>query len=333
MNKKAGKPDYRPQEVKNITFYTKPVGLPSFMILEQSGKSGEDWGPVVRHRISEHCEVIYVIGGAGRIAIDDCWHDCKMHQVFFIPPGIPLDIITQEKNKLDLLYSHFHFKNDHRYTRLNGSFSYLLHEIDSLNKNVFSHLLALRDEIILPPENLVLSYLKAGLDVYEKKEPGFYQETCLLLLGAVHQISRMTITSLSQPLFANPGKTTALANQIRSHISNHIETYSGMGELEKAFNMNGTHLSRVFKLTYGENIILYVNRLRIELAKKYLTTTHVNIPDIIRRSGFTDESHFRRVFKSLVGITPTEFRNQRRLEPTEPIKFHTPFESALKKKL
>lgn len=326
MKRRLDKIEKRGEEIYSFALYKNKASLPTFMTLEQTSKSVEPWGPVIANRILNHCEIIYVMGGVGQIAIDNRWCDCQMHQAFFIPPGIPLSISTSETNKLDLLYSHFHFEGDRNFDRLSGTASYVLYEVRLLGESIYPNLLILPNQMLLYPDNPILSYLKAARDVYEERNYGYYQEACLLLMGAVHQLSKIAVARLSQPVSNKRGKPLALAEQIRSYISNRIETFAGMSELENAFNMNGIHLSRVFKSAFGGSIVLYVNSLRIELAKKYLATMDMNIPDIAEKSGYNDTSHFRRVFKDLVGISPLEFRRQRMLEPTPAIEFRTPFD-------
>jgi AraC-like DNA-binding protein len=321
----SAKPDYSELAA---TVYPNLIGLPSLMTLEQTGKSGEYWGPRITRRISEHCEVIYVVGGTGRVAVDDHWFDAGMNCIFFIPPMIPLDIDTQEENKLDLIYAHFHFKSDRDYLRLRGPSSYLLHEVHSFDSNHRPNMLVLPDALSLPPDNHVLKYMMAGLEVYSARDLGFYQEACLLVLGALHQISRGFMSMMSKPITGRRGATAGLAGTIRSYISAHIETFAGMKELGDSFNMNSTHLARAFKAAYGESIVSYVSRLRIELAKKHLATTDMTIPMLAEKSGFRTPSHFRRVFKTLVGLSPVEFRAHRALVPTPPIEFRTPFDSS-----
>ena len=326
MKQKSGELKGHREEIYSVSLSKNKVGLPTFMTLEQTSKSLEPWGPVISNRKLDHSEIIYIMGGVGKIAVANRWYDCRMHQAFFIPSGTSLSISTSETNKLDLLYSHFHFEGDHSFVRLNGTADYILYELHSLDEAVYPNLLVLPDQILLYPDNPILGYLKAARDVYEEKNYGFYQEACLLLMGAVHQLSKIAIARLSQPVSNKRGKPFALAEQMRSYISNHIETFTGMGELESSLNMNGIYLSRVFKSAFGENIVFYVNSLRIELAKKYLTTTDTNIPELAKKSGFNDTSHFRRVFKDFVGVSPLEFRRLHMLEPTPAIKFHTPFE-------
>jgi len=52
--------------------------------------------------------------------------------------------------------------------------------------------------------------------------------------------------------------------------------------------------------------------LRVNLASELLDTTDRSIGDICHDVGFSDHSYFNRVFKSIRGLTPSEYRNRSR---------------------
>lgn len=90
--------------------------------------------------------------------------------------------------------------------------------------------------------------------------------------------------------------------------------------------MNSQHLSRVFKKVYGENIVSFANRLRIEIAKKYLTNTDKTIPEVAKSSGFKTTNHFQRVFRNEVGVSPLEYRSHQSVKTSPSIRFSTPLD-------
>ena len=60
--------------------------------------------------------------------------------------------------------------------------------------------------------------------------------------------------------------------------------------------------------TFGCNFKSYVNQIRINESKRLLKESELNMGEIAFKVGFNSQSHFNRVFKSLVGINPSEFR-------------------------
>ena len=58
------------------------------------------------------------------------------------------------------------------------------------------------------------------------------------------------------------------------------------------------------------NFKSYINRLRINESKRLLLETNLNIGEIAYKVGFNNQSHFNRVFKSELQISPTEYRDK-----------------------
>ena len=71
------------------------------------------------------------------------------------------------------------------------------------------------------------------------------------------------------------------------------------------------YFSRLFKQETGKNFIDYLNSVRIINAQQLLTSTNQSIAFISQNVGFQNPSYFNRVFKSLCGITPKEYRINR----------------------
>ena len=73
--------------------------------------------------------------------------------------------------------------------------------------------------------------------------------------------------------------------------------------------MSEGYISDCFKKHMGITIMKYAKKIRIDRAKVLLVTTNASILEISITLGFHDQSHFTRTFKSLAGVSPTEFRN------------------------
>ena len=80
-------------------------------------------------------------------------------------------------------------------------------------------------------------------------------------------------------------------------------------ELAAEAKVHQVHLASVFRKFYGETIGEYVQRLRINYASKLLLDKEIPLADIALSAGFSDQSHFTRIFKDSVGTTPGVFRN------------------------
>jgi AraC family transcriptional regulator len=74
-------------------------------------------------------------------------------------------------------------------------------------------------------------------------------------------------------------------------------------------NVHPVHLAAVFRQFYHETMGEYVQKLRIAHASRLLLDKEIPLAEIAYAAGFSDQSHFTRIFKRLVGVTPGVFRN------------------------
>lgn len=74
--------------------------------------------------------------------------------------------------------------------------------------------------------------------------------------------------------------------------------------------LNTSYLSALFKKEVGLTLTDYVNKSRIEHAKKLLKSTTLSVQNIAAQSGFLDVHYFNRLFRRETGMSPREWRNR-----------------------
>lgn len=79
-------------------------------------------------------------------------------------------------------------------------------------------------------------------------------------------------------------------------------------ELATEAGVHSVHLARAFRKFRGCTVGHYVRQLRVEYASRQLSATDQSLADIAAAAGFSDQSHFSRVFKSYTRMLPSEFR-------------------------
>jgi transcriptional regulator GlxA family with amidase domain len=80
-------------------------------------------------------------------------------------------------------------------------------------------------------------------------------------------------------------------------------------ELASEANVHPVHLTSVFRRFYHGTIGEYVQKLRVAHASKLLLDKDIPLVEVACSAGFSDQSHFTRIYKRYVGITPGAFRN------------------------
>jgi transcriptional regulator GlxA family with amidase domain len=83
-----------------------------------------------------------------------------------------------------------------------------------------------------------------------------------------------------------------------------------LDELAAGVGMSLRNFKRRFRKATGDSPLTYLQRFRVEAAKRLLENTHKSIAEICNEIGYEDIAFFRRIFKRYVGITPYEYRQR-----------------------
>lgn len=101
------------------------------------------------------------------------------------------------------------------------------------------------------------------------------------------------------------------AQRIIDYIGEHFAEDIHMHHLEAALHLNRYYLAKTFKEVTGSTIFQFINERRINEAKLLiLLEPNLSLTDISYQVGFKHSSHFSRLFKKLVGMTPEQYRRQ-----------------------
>lgn len=101
-----------------------------------------------------------------------------------------------------------------------------------------------------------------------------------------------------------------LVKNIRSYITeNYMDSNLGLAKISSVFGISEGYVSTIFKEQDGINFADYVEQLRIEKACHLLTENIYKISDISDMVGYNSVQSFRRAFKRVLGINPTDYRH------------------------
>jgi AraC-like DNA-binding protein len=96
----------------------------------------------------------------------------------------------------------------------------------------------------------------------------------------------------------------------KAFINEHQREDISLGQVAKAVNTSTFYFCKMFKKVTGINFTDYVSRVRIENAKNLLLNPNLRVSEIAYEVGFQSLTHFNRVFKKIIGQSPTEYRGQ-----------------------
>jgi len=96
----------------------------------------------------------------------------------------------------------------------------------------------------------------------------------------------------------------------KQFINEHRTEDLSLGQVAKAVNMSTFYFCKMFKKITGINFTDYLSRVRIEKAKNLLLNPNLRISEIAYEVGFQSLTHFNRVFKKIIGQSPTHYRGR-----------------------
>lgn len=97
--------------------------------------------------------------------------------------------------------------------------------------------------------------------------------------------------------------------QVKNYIRDHITEHLSLSEVAEIFNISPNYLSQLFKKYNDMGYNDYVTQCKIDEARKLLKTGDYKIYEIAELLGFESAFYFSKVFKKVVGVPPTEYRD------------------------
>ncbi|WP_165972372.1 response regulator transcription factor [Paenibacillus piri] len=95
---------------------------------------------------------------------------------------------------------------------------------------------------------------------------------------------------------------------IKQYIETHYQTELSVHDIARHLHLSRTYISKLFKRETGDSITGYIIKSRIRMAKKMMEQEpDLLIYEISSKVGYADQNYFCRVFKSVAGLTPSEY--------------------------
>lgn len=91
-------------------------------------------------------------------------------------------------------------------------------------------------------------------------------------------------------------------------IDSDLTANLNLNHIAQMQNISPAYLSNIFHKETGETLTEFVNKRRINYARKLLDTTALQIQTVALRCGIVDIHYFSKIFKKYVGKTPKEYR-------------------------
>ncbi|TXK78380.1 response regulator [Paenibacillus sp. N3.4] len=106
------------------------------------------------------------------------------------------------------------------------------------------------------------------------------------------------------------GKSNNVIERVRHFIEERYPDNLTVANIAEGVYLSQTYVSLLFKQETGETIYEYLTKIRIEKAKELLHDPRNKFYEVCEAVGYSDPSHFSKLFKKITGLTPSMYRNQ-----------------------
>lgn len=98
--------------------------------------------------------------------------------------------------------------------------------------------------------------------------------------------------------------------QIQNWLDAHFHEEINLDSLAAGYNMSPRNFKRRFKQASGDTPLRYLQKLRIEAAKRILETSDTQVERVAELVGYKDDNYFRQLFNRYTSFTPMAYRNR-----------------------
>ena len=99
-------------------------------------------------------------------------------------------------------------------------------------------------------------------------------------------------------------------HRVLQHVEDQLDENLSLFAMAEVAGMSPNYFSELFSQSMGVSPHQYVVRRRVERAKRLLQESRISIVEVSARTGFVNQSHFARLFRRVVGVSPTEYRRK-----------------------
>lgn len=262
-----------------------------------SGRFNYKQNSGVSSHIQQDYQIQLVYAGAGISKVDNDSFNIYPGDMVFIKKGSIHEFTSTDITGLKTLEIKFLCEDK--------SLCEIISKIDIVTKDSNLHLTSIMEKIVSEGQRK---------DTYHKEISESYLLQLIYFLGRLKSESSLKDNSslMLEEDKVNVKDLNPIFYKIQDYLQNNIGVDFSMDELSKACGYNKDYLYRLIKKTTGMSIIQYINKLKLEEAKRLMKYSELHITEIAYTLGFSSVQYFSRFFKKYLGISPSEYINTAR---------------------
>lgn len=130
-------------------------------------------------------------------------------------------------------------------------------------------------------------------------------------------VEQLSPTAHDREDAGSPAASTHPAiSRIESYVREHLDADLRLGAIARMVRLNPQYLSVLFKQNVGQNYRDFVTECRIARACRLLERTPLHTYEIAALVGYQSPGHFMTVFKNTLGMTTTDWRGRKGVDPS-----------------
>ena len=242
---------------------------------------------------SEHDDnlLIYCLDGEGDANVDGQKLRVRAGDILIIPAGVAHHYHAREKNPWSIYWAHFH----------GNKASHFIRHLWQGDGTTTRYLLS------IGIQSRIASEFEALL---ETRESTHNLHAYILAANQLKQI--LSHIALIHPLAKQQQARGGLyLEKVHTIMQAHIHEQLDLEALAQATNLSKFHFVKKYKDITGTTPINHFIQLKIERACHLLDTTTNSIGDVAFAVGYHDAYYFSRIFKKLMGLSPSQYRKMR----------------------
>jgi len=181
--------------------------------------------------------------------------------------------------------------------------------VSALDETAHERSIELTEHWNLTDANIMAVLLAMTTDLNNGSPAGRLYGESLANALAVYLLKRYAVRGYT-PVAYRGGLQAYRLRRVLDYIGDNLAADLSLSELAAVAGMSPHYFAELFRRSTGEAPHRYVLLQRIERARQGLSDTKGSILEVGLDVGFQNSSHFARVFRKFVGISPSRFRNQ-----------------------
>jgi AraC family transcriptional regulator len=181
--------------------------------------------------------------------------------------------------------------------------------VSALDETAHERSIELTENWNLTDPNIMAVLLAMTSDLNSGSPAGRLYGESLANALAVYLLKRYAVRGYT-PVAYRGGLQAYRLRRVLDHIGDNLAADLSLSELAAVAGMSPHYFAELFRMSTGQPPHRYVLSQRIERAKQGLADAKCSILDVGLDAGFQNPSHFARVFRKFVGISPSRFRDQ-----------------------